>query len=39
MAGFSLAIHVLPQANGKSWMPGLKPGMTQKTVFASLDEP
>ena len=37
MAGLVPAIHVLCQAR-KTWMPGMKPGMTKKPfVFGEVD--
>jgi hypothetical protein len=36
MAGLVPAIHVFPVLNFKTWMPGIKPGMTSRIVSARL---
>jgi len=35
MTGLVPAIHALPEAKSKTWMPGTGPGMTETTLMMS----
>src|ERR1700754_1656493 len=38
MAGLDPAIHVFPENDGKTWMPGTRPGMTKEHVEGARHE-
>ena len=38
MAGLVPAIHVFPLDSLKTWMPGIKPGMTIESLYGMLAE-